>query len=343
MDDLQGAGDGRFRKGGFTMIEALVAAAIMALILVLLMQMLGMTSGYWRNLSGSAKAFEGARAAFERITKGLSQATLNVEYDYYDASRRSRTDLAAGSGGAANLKSFVPAIYGRRADLHFMSGPGLVAGQHNHALFCQSPLDFTSSSGEQNQTGRLNSVGWFVRYGSNVDDDGVAPSGLKSEIRKRFRLYQYLQPSDRLDVYRTNSGTAWFKNDVDPDNPKNCSVLAENIVVLAVLPKLPEQGGAPPDALAPGFQYDSRKAWVDGSQPVQMHQLPPVVHVVMVAVDEPSVARNEDLGIQFKDLFKDPKELDADLDVVESVLINARAHYQIFRADIAIRSAKWSQ
>ncbi len=78
-----------------------------------------------------------------------------------------------------------------------------------------------------------------------------------------------------------------------------------------------------------------------------MNQLPPILHVAMVAIDEPSAQRicvNDnppDFGVQ--SLFRDPKKLDADLATLETTLKAKNLGYQIFQADIGIRGAKWSQ
>jgi len=329
-------------SGAFTLIELLVSTAVLALILVLLMQILAVASSSWRNLSENSKAFQAARAAFDSITRNLSQATLNVEYDYYNANRESRTQLASQPGGEALVAQFRPSIYGRASGLHFVSGKNLINDQQTHSLFFQAPLDFEDSSGAVSNSGQLNAVGYFVRHGSDSGNRPPNVSPTNPLPRERFRLFHYLQTTSQLDVYRNASGMDWFRADLNATAPVNAHVLAENIVALAILPKFPDGQGQPAGALAPFYEYDTRTAWSSSAQPAQMHQLPPVVEVVMVAIDEPTAQRNPSLGTSLDGLFQDPASLETDLEEVETVLRSARANYRIFRTDVPIRSAKWS-
>jgi uncharacterized protein (TIGR02599 family) len=90
------------------------------------------------------------------------------------------------------------------------------------------------------------------------------------------------------------------------------------------------------------------------------NQLPPVVQIVMVAIDETSAARLasehagvQNLGLETDDLFRDASRLeddrstpepgDGDLHTLEQRLIAARIHYRIFSTNVAIRGAKWSR
>lgn len=318
---------------GFTLIELLVAVAAMALVLVLLMQMIGATSGYWKSTNDQAGAFRAARVAFDSITRNLSQATLNVGYDYYNAARQARMD--------ADASTFIPSIYGRLSTLNFVSGKALIANQHTHALFFQAPLDFDPNGGlVESSSGQLNAVGYYIKYGNDSANRPSFP-GAPPAPRNRFRLMEYFQPTEQLDVYRVNSGTAWFKNDVDAG--KNSHVLAENIIVLAFLPKLPDAQGLAANYLADGYEYNSRMAWTSGNQPVQMHQLPPIVKVLMVAVDETSAKRDPTLGASFQNLFKDPLKFENDLAEIEKGLQDKGVNYRVFQTEVPIRSAKWSQ
>lgn len=328
------------RSRAFTLLELLVAIAVTAVVVTLLLQIISTSSTAWRNVSGKSQAYAGARAAFDALAKSLAQATLNTEYDYYNSSRQSRLILAA-NNNLSGLTNFVPDTYGRASSLHFVSGKNLVPGQHNHAVFFQAPLDFDTSRPPIPTTGQLNAVGYFIHYGDDTADRPSNVSPTNPAPRKRFRLMQFLQPTTRLDTYRDATGDAWFKTEVGQDPPGSSHLLAENIVVLAILPKRAE--GATGAPLAPNYEYDSRITWGTGTQPPQMHQLPPVVRVLMVAIDETSADRNPDLGREFDALFQDPDNFDADLQAVEAALRTARANYQVFQTDVPVRAAKWSE
>lgn len=334
-------------RRAFTLIELLVAMAVTLMILTLMLQMLRSAATQWRSVRENVQAFQSARSAFDAITRSLAQATLAVEYDYYNAARQSRSQLAGlgGVSGQDALRDFVPDVYGRSSGLHFISGRGLVAQQHTHAIFFQAPFDFSGAGVSDVDSGQLNAVGYFIRYGSDADDRPPNISGSQPPPRNRFRLQQYLQPTAALDVYRTPAGSTWFTKDTDanPNKPANTHLLAENIVALALLPKLPDEQGQPPGALAPGYLYDSRTPWSTGAQPIQMHQLPPVVRVMMVAIDEESAKRNPGLGADFKNLFQSPDSWDQDLQTIETTLQGEGANYRIFQTDVPLRAAKWSE
>ncbi len=84
-------------------------------------------------------------------------------------------------------------------------------------------------------------------------------------------------------------------------------VLAENIVALVFIPKLPPKEDETGGLLAPNYSYDSTVNKPDEPNINPKNQLPPVVGVVMVAIDEESAAKLAakgvtDLGV--KDLFR---------------------------------------
>ena len=307
------------------------------IILVLLLQVIGFASSNWQRVNDNAKAFEGARIAFDSITRQLSQATLATEYDYYNAARVARLSIT----NTTALTNFVPDTYGRYSSLHFVSGKSLLHTNHSHAVFFQAPLNFDTNqaTAASPASGVLNASGFFIRYS---DDSSARPTNVSGTLpapRTRYRLMQYLQPTANLDVYRDGSAASWFLEDLD----KSSHVLAENIVAFVVLPKLPDESGEAPDYLAPGYDYDSRTNWTGGSQPLQMHQLPPVVRVAMVAIDERSALRDPTLGSTFKGLFTKPADFQTNLAVVENTLRNARANYRVFQTDVPLRAAKWSE
>jgi len=324
------------RAPGFTLIELLVAAAITMLIVVLLLQALGFASSHWRRTSGNAQAFEGARAAFDALSRSLSQATLATEYDYYNTNRVARLTLT----NMTDLQNFKPDRYGRYSSLHFLSGKSLPGvGNHTHAIFFQAPMQFATNAPDLPASGVLNAMGFFIR---RSDDSSNRPPNLTASSpapRDRFRLMVSLQPTENLDVYRDGTGDGWVQQAASG----SAHILAENVLALVVLPKYPDAQGKPLDALAPNYEYNSRTSWSSGNQPIQMHQLPPIVRVIMVAIDEASAQRKPNLGSTFATLFSDPTDLTNNLATVEQTLRDERATYRIFQADVPIRAAKWSE
>ncbi len=180
----------------------------------------------------------------------------------------------------------------------------------------------------------------------------------------------------------------WF---VDPMNRKDdvpLRVLSENIIALVVLPRLSQQDEVERtrkrlSVLAPFYDYDSKRnsnsarAIADpldpkirgesNDQPEAVNpknQLPPVVTVAMVAIDEMSAQRlaelapSDDLalGLKWDDLFLDAGKLeddpstkgegssgDGDLYQLEQQLIAKRLNYRVYTSNVPIRGAKWSR
>jgi len=332
----------KLKAAAFTLIELLAAVALFSIIMVVIFGLTQQAGNAWRSTSSKIEAFQGARAAFEMITDALSQATLNTYYDYQDASGNRRS--------TQNAASFVPDTYTRYSDLHFLSGQNLVPSQVSNAVFFQTPGGYSASSSFKGLDTLLNVCGFYVRY----DKDSAKPAFFSSipnapADRYRYRLYEFLQPSEQFKVFDTyssdkaeGSSMAWFKDPLS-SGAVAPSQIAENIVALVVLPKISDQdkvnaGGA----FFSAYEYDSR----DTTNTSTLNQLPPLVDVVMVAIDENSARRIEDgsappnFGVG--GLFKDPSKLDGDLKSLESTLVERNIRYQVFRTTVALRNSKWS-
>lgn len=336
-----GCPSGRGRGGGFSLVEMLVALAILAMILAFIFGITQQVGTVWKNSSGKIESFQGARAAFESMTRSLGQATLNNFYDYDDPN--------------------APTAYVRKSALHFVCGKSLVPGQVAHAVFFQAPLGYTQAAAAQGLGTLLNACGYYVRYG----DDLSRPSFLAPATpRYRFRLMQYLQPAENLGVYvyaplGGANAYKWFTADLAATPPANLYPLAENIVALVVLPALSildrtASGSAAP--LAPAYEYDTLDASKAGA--ASANQLPPLLQVAMVAIDEPSALRlgNGAAAPNFLQgpsgvLFTDSTRLGQDLQALGNNLDAApgnaagnrvRLNYRVFQSEVALRNAKWS-
>ncbi len=139
-------------------------------------------------------------------------------------------------------------------------------------------------------------------------------------------------------------------------------VMADNVIALVILPKVSEKdrpggGKTKIGSLAPDYQYDSwrvqekDKGNVGLANSVRDNKLPPIVQVVMVAIDEPSAVRAAgkvipDWTIRDKQLFthvEDEEDLLKDLALLESRLQADKINYRVFSTDVVIRSSKWSK
>lgn len=324
------------------MVEMLAAIAILTLIMVVVFGLTNQTARVWKNSTGKISEFQAARAGFDVLTQRLSQATLNTYYDYYDSSGRPASN-ASYSG--------TPTLYGRASELHFISGPDLVDGQIGHAVFFQAPLGYSDdASSYAGLNNALNAAGFYLIYNSDTDS-GTRPAFITTAVspsKYRFRLMQYTQPLQNLSVF-TATAKQWFTNDIA--TKKYSYPLAENIVAMVIQPKRSTQDSTTTTLTTGDYKYDSHTAWSGSTQPVQMNQLPPLLHIVLVAIDENSAQRictqttAPDLGVS--SLFKTESALNTDLKTLEDKLMAKSGgqplNYRFFETDIALRGAKWSK
>lgn len=148
-------------------------------------------------------------------------------------------------------------------------------------------------------------------------------------------------------------------------NVRPASVLADNILYLVLRPRRSakeyEAASPKPVPIAPNYTYDSRpKAAITPAEAKgypSRHQLPPLVAVTLIAIDETSAARLESrfgstppleaLGIA--NLFQtaadtnDPAAYEADLETLKTVLANNKINFRIFETEVMLRSSKWTK
>lgn len=342
---------------GFTVAELLVASAILALLVVLLLSMVTQTSKTWRTTSGKIEEFRDARDAFDTITRRLSQATLNTYLDYDNATN--------------------PTSYMRQSELRFLSGPtatilgSLTLPNSTPAMsvFFQAPNGFSTNSSNFILQNALNTWGYFLEYSS---DSNSRPSFLPigaPPARYRYRLMELMEPTENLSIYNYTSGNRsytnvdWVSNSMTLASNRPAHVLAENVIALIILPKL-----SPTDistwnalgsnysaaSLAPNYIYDSSTN-LNSTTPVDPNldthnQLPPVIQVTMVAVDETSAVRFSNAYANlanaspqgYGNLFQTASNLPTDLTTLGSILTAKGMNYRIFTTDVMIKGAKWS-
>lgn len=342
-----------WQAAAFTLIEILVSMGILSLLLVMLVSMTDATQRTWSHTSSKVEQFQEAREAFEAITRRLSQATLNTYWDYDNPN--------------------APTRYQRQSELRFMTGPAtslLSNGQNTtgHAIFFQAPLGYVEDASKyKNVNDLLNTWGYFVEFGSDKDSRPPFINGLSNAPPEhyRFRLMELMESSDSLSLYKYTSGLTgaatpapkneayktheWF-NDPLGASPRPVHALAENIVALVLLPKLAPgdqtQGGYKDDSLAPAYRYDSTDNSQTDANLNPHHQLPPVVQVTMVAVDQVTFARFQK-GNAMPDLtaglFADARDYEKDLDQLRKTLQDNQLNYRVFTSNVSIKAAKWSR
>ena len=378
-------GPGRTDGRGFTLTELLVAVAVFFVIVGVVLQFTDQTSKIWRSATAKIQAFQEARAGFDSLTRNLAQAMLNTYYDYYNSANTPRSSMTT----TAALAGFVPATYDRNSDLHFVSGQAatLLAGSptavktQTQAVFFQAPKGYSVMYPELDNA--LNACGYFLQF-----DDGAArvPDFIKNapgfKPRYRFRMMEMTQSTEELAVYASQTNN-WFVQNA----AANSRVIAENVIALVLLPKLPDRQDDPGAAgkgvsLAPNYNYNSRiplkaasdPSWASfppdsfkayptgvmgGVDATRHHQLPPVMKVVMIVLDEASALRLQGdsttvppaIDLSATTLFTDAAKLSEDIQAVEDIC-NARPGNltgntqkltcRVFSTEIIMRQAKWS-
>jgi uncharacterized protein (TIGR02599 family) len=392
-----------FAKGGFTLVEMLVSITIMLMLMGILASVTSMVSQAWRKSSGGTSSFQKARAGFEALTQTLSQATLTTYLDYVNSAGQYRN--------TSNAASFLPATFQRASELHFVSGPSATGGAGGgvlvpggsaaltpgHAIFFQAPLGRSTNGSYQPLDSSLNEVGFYVQYSSDQND---WPSFLQSSVGNnyRYRLMEWMPSTENTAVYYSTSLSSydfsWVESclpsiGVSPAsvtlgnttvNQESPRVLADNVVLLVILPKLAPgdetelNGNSPPDSpgtmLCPKYEYDSR-AWQSGYtggvsgqvgsgsnshnlSDLMRNQLPPLVDVVMIAISDKDMARiqsqygntatpsaNSPLTLPANS-FTDSTKLQADLQTYEQQLIAGHISFRTFSTTVQIQGAKWS-
>ena len=239
--------------------------------------------------------------------EGLQNATLTAGY-------LPASELRFVSGPAVNV------INGGAPGTSQTSGTG---GQSD-AIFFQAPLGYTSASGFTGLLNLLNTVGYFTQWGS---DQYLRPGFLNQlnvPYRYRMRLMEMIEPSDHLTIYNDTSGpktpgnpqysNSWYYNGQDwfktpMGNSNYVHVIAENVILLVLLPMVAPQNAQNPVGgdtdgtsldIAPNYYFNSSPyesgtsaATSNTQYPMLPNLLPPMVYVLMIAVDEQSFSRFE--------------------------------------------------
>lgn len=309
---------------GFTLVELLVGMAVLVLLLALLMSVVNITNSTVKHSSSQIDAMQQGRAAFDILNRTISQATLNTYWDYYNASDQRRTP--------ANAAGFLPAKYDRASDLHFLISNNSPFGQ---AVYFQSPQAFSSRTQDAQTQGLLNACGYFVEFN---DGKSYAPALFASEARPRYRLMQAIQPTEDLKVF-TDQTSAWTNALAALKWP-----IASNVIALIVWPRLPASEDAAGTQISPDYQYDSRSA-----SGVQEAQLPPMLQVTVVVIDEASALRLESgttepgaIRNALDGKFTDPSRYASDLADLESQLTAEHIGYHVLTSTIPLRESRWS-
>lgn len=340
----------------FTLVELLLSIGIFAIVLVAMGEMVNAVLHQMRIAEARFSQFQEAQAAFDSMTRRLSTCEINPYYDY---------QYPSGS------TSDIPTKYDLESDLHFVSGPasagakplltGIPGGSFvSHSVFFHGTYGITDNTALNELNGLMNSWGYFIEFG---DDDAERAEFLNqghAPTRYRFRLKELQVPAETLLTYtaqlnkQTNANGLynWFRN---PITNKKAHTLAENVVALIISPLLATPNSAIDEKdtdLAPNYFYDSRAYQHSAASTNLMqrtrHQLPPLLRVTLVALDDASAQRLADKnGGNLPDLypaslFTDATKYEQDLATLEENLTDQNLQYRIFSTTIRLRNSKWT-
>ncbi len=317
-------------KTGFTLVEVLVSTVILIVLLSIVSSVFSHASTTVRNASVQLDASQAGRNGFDTMTQKLSQATLNTYWDYHYPN---------------NDSTKPPDKYTRKSDLHFI----VSASGSSHAIFFQMPGMVSQNPSYQRVQGLLNACGYFVQYGSDSANDSSHPGYQRpahvANARWRYRLMQAVQPTESFEVFAnpTSGWTTQVKATAWP--------IADNVIALIAWPRLnagDEAASSQPAGtqLTTNYLYDSR-----GGTAVQSAQLPPIVQVTMIIIDEASAVRissgstpptviENNLAGKFSD--SSVAQYTKDLSDLQSALDAARIRYTTLNTSVALRESKWS-
>ena len=364
--ELKSQSPAKKARQAFTLIELLVSMAVLSLLMVMVFQMVDQTQQTWNVARTRVSQFREARVAFDAVTRNLTQATLNTYFDY---------DYGAGSSDQVDSYTKVPIGYQRQSDLHFICGSSSdilsevegIDRRPGHAIFFQTPGGFGTNEEDEALNDLLNARGYFVEYG---EDSAFKPAFLleHTKPRYRFRLMELRPPADSLLVYLSNLRDdpkkelqrQWFTKSISSEfeGGSNVRPIADNIIAAFFLPKFSEANTGDLALLTDDYSYDSRE-WQNGtSSPRAVYSknlMPPLLEITMVAVDEKSMIRFQQLngGSEAEmpafvpdELFRNYSSYDSytdDLERMKSALDTKKISYRVFNQTVSLRSAGWSR
>ncbi len=347
---------------GFSLIELMVSMTVLSAIMLMFVGILDQTQRSWDLAQGRVSQFREARVAFDIITKNLSQSTLNTYVE--QASQNSSPD------------QFIPDSYEVKSELNFkiMYSEDLtsVSGEKpGHAIFFQAPLG-VSRKAEYNQLSNLmNARGYYVVFNS---DKPYRPKFVNAPERNRYRLMEYLPPAEENSIYidyakdLESTDKKYFDDWWEHSLEEYSRPLAENIIALTFMPRkaiadLDPTSTRDEAILSTDYRYDSQYPNGDvneaSSTSLIRHQLPPLVKVTMVAIDETSAIRLEEkfgerpfmknFGLPGNWMEVSDKYEDDINELVEALAETAatgsdegmRVRYKIFSTTVGIQGAKW--
>lgn len=361
----------RLARQGFTLVELLVAMAVLSLILTLVVDIVSRTQNAIGQAKERAESFQEARAAFDTLTSTMSRASMDATWGYH-------------MGTNVNNSYFK-----RESDLHFVLGPNsnlLPDNQEvSQAIFFQAPLGFsgnvTNPNGGDSVSDQLNYAdeilncwGYYISYGSDLEQrpDFLAQGSavLINPERKRFRLMEFRLPAEQSKLYSMELSSAdqqssrgWFLGPFQDGTTlaDHSTPVAENVLAMILIPhSITHASKTVGDTTSeftpePDYSYNSRQFQWDAANAKAKrtrHQLPGMIQAILIVSDEASYQRfensmstpdaaAEDIRNVFRGKFQNYAQHEAEMLAVEAALNQRKLNYKVFSSAVAMRGAKW--
>lgn len=346
------------RQGAFSLIEMMVAMGILSVLMLMLTVLLDQVQQSWRFAESRISQFREARVAFDLIAKNIGQASLNTYWDL-------KVD------GEGEVEG-----YFRTSELHFVTldrastALPRTATQEpvGQAVFFQAPLGF--STRYRNLNNLFNGRGYFVSFGS---DKLFKPSFVDTPDRFRYRLMEFRPPAESNQVFQDGQDEReagepqifdqWYKQAMgvgEGDFETHLNPLAENIIALVVSPRdsLEDPNASRGETfsqIAPNYEYNSniQDEGATGGDYFSSYsqQVPPLVRLTVVAIDETSAVRNDNgsnkpiaIEAALQGLFAQTENYTRDVETLSERLNadDSKVNHKVFSSLVMLRSAKWS-
>ena len=375
---------------GFSLIEMMTSVAVLAILLTIVFQMLDGMEMTYRKTRQKVNEFRDANAGFEQITRRLSQSTLNT-YWGYEYQLKSVGEFTVPFATKLIRQCELHFVTGPADTLFGNNKPKGVGARSSHAMFFVTPAGVASEQEDRTSDqlrfgglkGLLNAWGYYVQYSADEVPKFLHALENAPKAKLRYRLMEYRQPTEYLQIYKiplrdkTKIKTqdqiyAWFREgpygvnsewNTAPiegmqDAIRTTRIVADNIIAMIVRPREAKGTGAATAAaldIAKDYLYDTRRWQWGGSNTVAtrtQHQLPPIVDVTLVAVDELSFQKfldkqnltdpEKDPGLVPADLFRNVDNVAKDY---ATLITNLKKHdisYRVYTRSIRIRESKWA-
>lgn len=348
--------DTKENRSAFSLIELMVAMGILTILMLMMTVLLDQIQRSWRFSESRISQFREARVAFDLMAKNIGQGSLNT---YWDMVINEEGDIER---------------YAPTSELHFITMndvssalPATSTQQPTgHAVFFQAPLGFSTEY--RNLNNLFNARGYFVSFGS---DRRFKPSFVDSADRYRFRLMEFRPPAEANQVFQDGKEERekgedqefdqWYKQALsvgEGDFESHLNPLAENILTIIISPRdsLEDAGSSRNEnfsAIAPNYSYDSndptRVKDPDDEFSSFTQQVPPLIRVTMVAIDETAAVQNEsgssipqDIVGPLPRLFKQTQNFTQDIQELSRHLDEKKINHKVFSTMVLLRSAKWT-